>query len=139
MIIATLVENATTSPRRVAAGSPPSPNSAPTDGSFTVGKAITRRDDEPRSYRESVLDAAHNIGVGADLGGEGMGVRGQPARGRCGAEQYVGAHIVGGETGDGLVEPARSVAHPSTVGPCRGRGGTLRRRVPSAACDASPR
>lgn len=37
------------------------------DGSFTVGKAITRRDDEPRSYRESVMDAANNIGATADL------------------------------------------------------------------------
>ena len=37
------------------------------DGSFTVGKAITRRDDEPRSYRESVVDAANNIGASADL------------------------------------------------------------------------
>ncbi|NQV21386.1 MAG: hypothetical protein HQ511_08220, partial [Rhodospirillales bacterium] len=32
------------------------------DGGFTVGKSITRRDDEPRSYRESVADAAHSIG-----------------------------------------------------------------------------
>ena len=37
------------------------------DGSFTVGKAITRRDDEPRSYRESVVDAANNIGITADV------------------------------------------------------------------------
>lgn len=33
------------------------------NGDFTVGKSITRRDDEPRSYREAVADAAHSIGV----------------------------------------------------------------------------
>jgi len=33
------------------------------DGSFTVGKSISRREDEPRSYRESVTDAAHNLGL----------------------------------------------------------------------------
>lgn len=35
------------------------------DGGFTVGKSITRRDDEPRSYRESVADAAQSIGLEA--------------------------------------------------------------------------
>jgi acetone carboxylase, beta subunit len=35
------------------------------DGGFTVGKSITRRDDEPRSYRESVADAAESIGLKA--------------------------------------------------------------------------
>lgn len=33
------------------------------NGEFTVGKSITRRDDEPRSYREAVADAAASIGV----------------------------------------------------------------------------
>jgi N-methylhydantoinase A len=33
------------------------------DGSFTVGKSITRRDDEPRSYREAVADAGRSIGM----------------------------------------------------------------------------
>lgn len=33
------------------------------DGSFTVGKSITRREDEPRSYREAVADAAESIGL----------------------------------------------------------------------------
>ena len=36
------------------------------DGSFTVGKSISRRDDEPRSYRESVTDAANNVGLTAE-------------------------------------------------------------------------
>jgi N-methylhydantoinase A len=31
------------------------------DGSFTVGKSITRKDDEARSYRDSVADAAQSI------------------------------------------------------------------------------
>jgi len=33
------------------------------DGSFTVGKSISRRDNEPLSYRESTSDAAAQIGV----------------------------------------------------------------------------
>lgn len=33
------------------------------DGSFTVGKSITRKEDEPRSYRDSVADAAQSIGM----------------------------------------------------------------------------
>ena len=36
------------------------------DGSFTVGKSISRREDEPRSYRESVTDAANNLGLSAE-------------------------------------------------------------------------
>ena len=36
------------------------------DGSFTVGKSISRREDEPRSYRESVTDAANNLGLTAE-------------------------------------------------------------------------
>lgn len=36
------------------------------DGSFTVGKSISRREDEPRSYRESVVDAANNVGMSAE-------------------------------------------------------------------------
>ncbi|HMM75558.1 MAG TPA: hydantoinase/oxoprolinase family protein [Gammaproteobacteria bacterium] len=53
------------------------------DGSFTVGKAITRRDDEPRSYRESVLDAASNIGLGADL-----------VHAQCAADIYCGTGML---------------------------------------------
>lgn len=33
------------------------------DGTFTVGKSISRREDEPRSYRESTADAANNLGL----------------------------------------------------------------------------
>ncbi|MGR8948716.1 MAG: hydantoinase/oxoprolinase family protein [Gammaproteobacteria bacterium] len=33
------------------------------DGTFTVGKSISRREDEPRSYRESTEDAANNLGL----------------------------------------------------------------------------
>jgi len=36
------------------------------DGSFTVGKSISRRDDEPLSYRESTRDAAAQIGLEID-------------------------------------------------------------------------
>ena len=53
------------------------------DGSFTVGKAITRRDDEPRSYRESVVDAANNIGVGAEL-----------VHAQCAADIYCGTGML---------------------------------------------
>ena len=33
------------------------------DGTFTVGKSISRRDDQAQSYRESVADAAQSIGL----------------------------------------------------------------------------
>ena len=33
------------------------------DGTFTIGKSISRRDDQARSYRDAVDDAAHSIGV----------------------------------------------------------------------------
>jgi N-methylhydantoinase A len=33
------------------------------DGTFTVGKSISRREDQAKSYRESVADAAHSIGL----------------------------------------------------------------------------
>ena len=33
------------------------------DGTFTVGKSISRRSDQARSYRDSVADAAHALGL----------------------------------------------------------------------------
>ena len=33
------------------------------DGTFTIGKSISRREDQARSYRDAVDDAAHSIGV----------------------------------------------------------------------------
>ena len=53
------------------------------DGSFTVGKSISRREDEPRSYRESVTDAAHNLGLTAE-----------EVHQRCGADIYCGTGML---------------------------------------------
>ena len=53
------------------------------DGSFTVGKSISRREDEPRSYRESVTDAANNLGLTAEEVHE-----------RCGADIYCGTGML---------------------------------------------
>ncbi|MCZ6893713.1 MAG: hydantoinase/oxoprolinase family protein, partial [Gammaproteobacteria bacterium] len=33
------------------------------DGTFTIGKSISRREDQARSYRDAVDDAAHSIGL----------------------------------------------------------------------------
>ena len=53
------------------------------DGSFTVGKSISRREDEPRSYRESVTDAANNLGLTA-----------AEVHARCGANIYCGTGML---------------------------------------------
>ncbi|MEN9727542.1 MAG: hypothetical protein RL434_1908, partial [Pseudomonadota bacterium] len=53
------------------------------DGSFTVGKSISRREDEPRSYRESVTDAANNLGLTAE-----------EVHARCGADIYCGTGML---------------------------------------------
>lgn len=53
------------------------------DGSFTVGKSITRRDDEARSYRESVIDAANTIGMAVE-----------DVHGHCVADIYCGTGML---------------------------------------------
>ncbi len=53
------------------------------DGSFTVGKSISRKEDEPRSYRESVTDAAHNLGLTAE-----------EVHVQCGANIYCGTGML---------------------------------------------
>lgn len=53
------------------------------DGSFTVGKSISRRDDEPRSYRESVTDAAQSIGMTSE-----------DVHARCAADIYCGTGML---------------------------------------------
>lgn len=53
------------------------------DGSFTVGKSISRREDEPRSYRESVTDAAHNLGLTPE-----------EVHGQCAADIYCGTGML---------------------------------------------
>ncbi len=53
------------------------------DGSFTVGKSISRREDEAQSYRESVTDAANNLGLTA-----------QEVHERCAADIYCGTGML---------------------------------------------
>jgi len=53
------------------------------DGSFTVGKSITRREDEPRSYREAVADAAQSIGLTPSA-----------VHARCAADIYCGTGML---------------------------------------------
>jgi acetone carboxylase, beta subunit len=53
------------------------------DGSFTVGKSISRKEDEASSYRESVTDAAHQLG----LTPEDVHVQ-------CGADIYCGTGML---------------------------------------------
>ncbi|MBI4694953.1 MAG: hydantoinase/oxoprolinase family protein [Gammaproteobacteria bacterium] len=53
------------------------------DGSFTVGKSISRREDEAQSYRESVVDAAESIGMTAE-----------DVHARCGADIYCGTGML---------------------------------------------
>ncbi len=53
------------------------------DGSFTVGKSITRKDDEPRSYRDSVADAAQSIGMSSEA-----------VHAACGADIYCGTGML---------------------------------------------
>ena len=36
------------------------------DGTFTVGKSISRRDNQAKSYSDSVADAAGNIGMSSE-------------------------------------------------------------------------
>ena len=61
------------------------------DGSFTVGKSISRRDNEPLSYRESTSDAAAQIGVTVEDVHE-----------LCGADIYCGTGMLNTIlTGDG--------------------------------------
>jgi N-methylhydantoinase A len=61
------------------------------DGSFTVGKSISRREDEPLSYRESTSDAAAQIGLTVEQAHE-----------MCGADIYCGTGMLNTIlTGDG--------------------------------------
>ncbi len=53
------------------------------DGSFTVGKSISRREDEPLSYRESTNDAAEQIGISIEEVHE-----------LCGADIYCGTGML---------------------------------------------
>lgn len=53
------------------------------DGSFTVGKSISRRDDEPLSYRESTSDAAAQIGTSVE-----------EVHAHCGAAIYCGTGML---------------------------------------------
>ncbi|NNL86689.1 MAG: hydantoinase/oxoprolinase family protein, partial [Myxococcales bacterium] len=53
------------------------------DGSFTVGKSITRKEDEPRSYRDSVADAAQSIGMTSE-----------EVHAQCGADIYCGTGML---------------------------------------------
>ena len=61
------------------------------DGSFTVGKSISRREDEPLSYRESTSDAAAQIGLSVE-----------EVHDMCGADIYCGTGMLNTIlTGDG--------------------------------------
>lgn len=53
------------------------------DGSFTVGKSITRKEDEARSYRDSVSDAAQSIDMTSD-----------DVHAQCGADIYCGTGML---------------------------------------------
>jgi len=53
------------------------------DGSFTVGKSISRRGDEPLSYRESTSDAAAQIGLSVE-----------DVHRLCGADIYCGTGML---------------------------------------------
>ena len=53
------------------------------DGSFTVGKSISRREDEPLSYRESTTDAATQIGISIE-----------DVHRMCGADIYCGTGML---------------------------------------------
>ncbi len=53
------------------------------DGSFTVGKSISCREDEPRSYREAVTDAAQSLGLTAE-----------EVHRRCAADIYCGTGML---------------------------------------------
>ena len=61
------------------------------DGTFTVGKSISRREDEPRSYRESTEDAANNLGLSS-----------KDVHAACAADIYCGTGMLNTIlTGDG--------------------------------------
>ncbi|MGE0486477.1 MAG: hydantoinase/oxoprolinase family protein [Gammaproteobacteria bacterium] len=61
------------------------------DGTFTVGKSISRRDDQALSYYESVADAAQMIGLDAEA-----------VHRRCAADIYCGTGMLNSVlTGDG--------------------------------------
>lgn len=53
------------------------------DGSFTVGKSISRRDDEPLSYRQSTSDAAAQIGLSVE-----------EVHAKCAADIYCGTGML---------------------------------------------
>ena len=52
------------------------------DGTFTVGKSISRREDQATSYRESVADAAQMIGLDSAA-----------VHARCAADIYCGTGL----------------------------------------------
>ena len=61
------------------------------DGTFTVGKSISRRDNEPLSYRESTADAANNLGLTTE-----------EVHSQCAADIYCGTGMLNTIlTGDG--------------------------------------
>ncbi len=53
------------------------------DGTFTVGKSISRRDDQARSYRDSVADAAQSVGLDS-----------RTVHTRCAADIYCGTGML---------------------------------------------